>query len=260
MDERLADGPEAGASGGGATGFESPSLFAAGTDGPPAFELKFLLTEPQAAAVVAAVAGRLALDPHADPDLGNAYLTTSVYTDTPDYAVFLRTDTFGGCKFRVRRYGPGGPVFVERKQKTGDRVRKQRSRVTAVNRLAGPVEAGWPGAWFHRELLDRGLRPVCRVSYERVAYAGTADSGPVRLTFDRRVRGELADGWHLTPVTDAPALLDDLVICEFKFRLALPALFKGIVADLGLSPSAVSKYRRFLGTARGLPVGGTADA
>jgi hypothetical protein len=122
------------------------------------------------------------------------------------------------------------------------------------------VESGWPGEWFHRELLERRLRPVCRISYERVAYAGTADGGAVRLTFDRRVRGELSDTWDLAPVTSAPVLLDGEVICEFKFRVALPALFKGMIAELGLTPTAVSKYRRFMETARSLPVGGGADA
>jgi hypothetical protein len=33
------------------------------------------------------------------------------------------------------------------------------------------------------------------------------------------------------------------VVCEFKFRTAMPALFRGLVADLGLVPAGVSKYR-----------------
>ena len=47
----------------------------------------------------------------------------------------------------------------------------------------------WAGEWFHSELIEKRLRPVCRVAYERVAYLGTADGGVVRLTFDRNVRG-----------------------------------------------------------------------
>jgi hypothetical protein len=241
---------------------ESPSLFAAGADGPPAFELKFLLTEDQARAVESRAARRLALDPHADPALGNAYQTTSLYTDTPLFEVLSRTGTLGRRKYRVRRYGAAGPVFLERKTKSGDRVRKRRSAVLTAElaALAASESApAWAGNWFHRQIVARQLRPVCRVTYERVAYMGAAEVGPVRLTFDRRIRGVLVNGWSVEPVGPAPALLDGRVICEFKFRFALPALFKGLIADLGLAPSAVSKYRLFMQTARPA-VAGAADA
>ena len=114
-----------------ASGLESPSLFGPGAaaDGATAYEVKFLLTEDQVAEVAARVAGKLALDPYADPAMGNAYLTTSVYTDTPNFDVFYRTEGYSRDKFRVRRYGASGPVFVERKTKNGDKVRKHRARI-----------------------------------------------------------------------------------------------------------------------------------
>lgn len=233
-----------------ASGLESPSLFGAdgASDGATAYEVKFLLTEDEAREVAARVAGKLALDPYADPALGNAYLTTSIYTDTPNFDVFYRAEGYDRDKFRVRRYGVSGPVFVERKTKNGDKVRKHRVRVAAteVADLAAPELGGeWAGEWFHSQLLQKQLRPVCRVAYERVAYLGTADGGTVRLTFDRNVRGVAAGAWELAAVGDAPPLLDR-VVCEFKFRTAMPAMFKGIVADLGLTPQPVSKYRTFV--------------
>lgn len=246
-------------------GLESPSLFAAGAGGPAAYEVKFLLTEAQARAVEDRLRGRLAPDPHADPALGGAYRTTSLYTDTPAFDVYRRSPGFARRKFRARRYGADGPVFLERKAKSGDRVRKRRSGVPLAELgllAAADPGPGWPGHWFHRQLAVRGLRPVCRITYDRVAYLGTADGGTVRLTFDRHVRGEPADGWDLRPAA-GPGLLPGQVICEFKFRAALPALFKGVIADLGLAPAKVSKYRRFL-EAAGLapaPAGeGAADA
>jgi hypothetical protein len=250
--DRLSDCQTAGVT------LESPSLFAAGTDGPPAYELKFLLAEEQAGAVEAVARRHLSLDPHVEAVLGNAYRTTSLYTDTPGFEVLSRTGTLGRRKYRVRRYGAGGPVFLERKTKSGDRVRKRRIAVPAAElaALASPESPpGWAGNWFHRQLVARHLRPVCRIAYERVAYTGAADGGPARLTFDRRVRGVLADGWTVDPVGEAPVLLDGRVICEFKFRLALPTLFKGLIADLGLTPSTVSKYRLFMQAARPAAVG-----
>ena len=106
--------------------------------------------------------------------------------------------------------------------------------------------AVWPGHWFHAQLTRRNLLLICRVAYERVAYLGTAEGGAVRLTFDRNIRGVPATGWELIPVGSAPVLLPGRVVCEFKFRLAMPALFKAVVADLGLTPAAVSKYRTFM--------------
>ena len=89
---------------------------------------------------------------------------------------------------------------------------------------------------------------------------GAADGGTVRVTFDRRVRGVVAGGWELEPVGPVPVLLAGQVIWEFKFRLALPGLFKGVIGDLGLTPSTVSKYRLFMRTAGGQPAGGGTDA
>src|SRR5437867_1496972 len=86
-----------------ANGLESPSLFGPGAeaDGATAYEVKFLLTEDQVREVVARVAGRLALDPYADSALGNAYLTTSLYTDTSAFDVFYRAEGYDRDKFRV---------------------------------------------------------------------------------------------------------------------------------------------------------------
>jgi hypothetical protein len=240
--------------------FESPSL----TADRPAFELKFLLTEPQACEVVERIAGRLATDPHADPRRGNSYETTSVYFDTPQFDVYRRMGSFKRRKHRLRRYGQAEWVFLERKTKWGDRVRKRRSMVPQVDLtlLTRPfvpeIEAPkatvassldnpqWPGDWFHRHLQRRQLRPVCRITYERVALLGHSSEGPLRLTFDRQVRGAMSHDWRLDPVIDGRGILAGEVICEFKYHSALPSLFKEIIQGMCLSPHPVSKYRTFL--------------
>jgi hypothetical protein len=243
----------------------SPSLFGpgAGDDGPTAYEVKFLLDESQARELAARVAGKLALDPYADPAMGDAYLTTSLYTDTPGFDVYRRAEGYARDKFRVRRYGASGPVFVERKTKSGEKVRKLRTKVESpeVGKFAAPSLNGeWAGRWFHSELLAKRLRPVCRVAYERVAYTGVADGGVVRVTFDRNVRGVVAGDWKLEAVGSAPELLPGRVVCEFKFRTAMPALFRGLVADMGLAPAGVSKYRLFVQSAGLAPVAAEARA
>jgi hypothetical protein len=223
----------------------SPSLASPG-DGSPAYELKFLLDEARAQKVEAWAQGRLALDPHGDPALGGAYRTTSLYFDTSELDVYHRAPSYKRRKFRVRRYGPAPWAFLERKSKWGDRVAKRRTAIPdgEVVLLTHPMSlVNWPGHWFHRRLLARRLGPACQIIYQRTAYVGACPESPLRLTLDRRVHGILTDEWSLAPSDGGLPLLTGQVILEFKFRLALPAPFKEVIADFRLSPRTVSKYR-----------------
>jgi hypothetical protein len=74
---------------------------------------------------------------------------------------------------------------------------------------------------------------------------------PMRLTIDRKLRGVPARGWDLADFAGGPDLLPGACVLELKFRGTMPALFKGLVADLGLRPAPSSKYRRCV-TACGL--------
>lgn len=228
---------------------ESPSLTSAGTGEGPAFEMKFLLDEPLARAVEAHVRDRLPLDPHGDPALGGAYRTTTLYLDTEHLDVFRRAAKFKRRKYRLRRYGDEPRIFLERKKRSEDRVRKKRTPVPVdeLALLANPLSVTtWPGSWFHQRLLDRGLRPACLVGYQRTAFAALTAEGPVRLTLDRGLRGTLARDWDVAPAEGGLAFLTGQAILEFKFRTALPALFKELIQTFQLTPGAVSKYRNCL--------------
>jgi hypothetical protein len=223
--------------------FASPSLRPAGG---PAYELKFLLDDALAAEVEAWARRRLALDPHADPALGGAYRTTTLYCDTPEHDVYRRTGSYGRRKFRLRRYGQSAQVFLERKSKRGDRVRKRRTAVPAdeLALLAHPLSVTtWPGHWFHRRLLVRRLCPACHVTYDRLAFVGAGGEGPLRLTLDRRLAGWPAGAWTLTPAGVARPFLTGHLILEFKYRAVLPAPFKELIGAFRLGPAPVSKYR-----------------
>lgn len=225
---------------------ESPSLAAsAGTD-VPAFEVKFLLPEMEARAVESRVRGVLALDPYADPALGDAYRVTGVYFDTPRFDVYHRADGYRARKYRLRRYGAAPAAFLERKSKRAGQVKKRRTPVPLpeLREINGTVREEWPGAWFALQLAQRQLQPVCRVTYERVAFVGTSADGPIRVTFDRAARGLPASGLHLEAFPGGVALLTDEVIVEFKFLGAMPQLFKGLIEEMRLTPRPCSKYRR----------------
>lgn len=238
---------------------ESPSL-GRSADGTPAFEMKFLIDEAQAREVEASLRGTLELDPHADPGLGNGYRITSLYCDTPRFDVFRRVGRYGRFKLRLRQYGEGEKLFLERKARRGNRVRKRRSAIglDELSRFhAAGMDPHWEGTWFRRQLLRNELSPVCLISYERVAYFGSGLEGPLRLTFDREIRGELTSHWSLQGQERAKQVLADRVVCEFKFRGSLPTPFKSVISTLQLTPVGVSKFRHCLAAA-GIGVNGAA--
>ena len=224
---------------------ESPGLYRDGAE-TPAFEVKFLLSNAEAREVERRLRGRLAPDPYADPRLGGAYRVTSVYFDTPALDVYHRSEGYRRRKYRVRRYGNAATVFLERKARKKQQLRKRRTEIptSELTTLSGEVPADWAGFWFAAQLAKRGLRSVCRVSYERLALIGTCPEGPIRVTFDRDAFGSATDGIELDPVVDGSALLRDEVITEFKFLGAMPTAFKEVVEELRLFPRSVSKYRR----------------
>jgi hypothetical protein len=224
---------------------DSPALYRGDADA-PAYEVKFLLTEADARALEQRLRPVLAADPHADPALGGAYRVTSVYFDTARLDVFRRSEGFRRRKYRVRRYGDAPTAFLEQKVKRDQQVRKRRTAVPLgeLPRLSGDVPADWPAAWFVKELGARGMRPVCRVSYERVALVGTTAGGPIRVTFDRSAVGESAARPIPDRVEAGRPLLTGEVIAEMKFLGAMPAVFKDAVEALRLATRPVSKYRR----------------
>lgn len=212
----------------------------------PAFEVKFLLSESQARDVERLLQPSMILDPYADPTLGNAYRITSVYYDTPSFDVYHRGDGFRSRKYRLRRYGSSTTLFLERKTKREQQVKKVRTPI-ALDGLAGLEHTNgddWAGAWFVRQIAGRNLRPVCRVTYERVAYAAVGVDGPIRLTFDRAAHGAPTENASPEMVHDGVALLSNEVIVEFKFLGGMPVLFKDVIERLKLTPRSGSKYRR----------------
>jgi hypothetical protein len=224
----------------------SPSLQRFRTDGHRAFELKFLLLPEVAAQVEARLAELMTLDPHADPAHGNGYQVSTLYCDTPAWDVFHQHGRYKFFKLRLRRYGQAEYVFLERKAKRKDHVRKLRSTL-AMAHLRGFAHSALAlegyGGWYHRQLRRNKLRPACLVEYQRTAYFGMSAEGPIRLTFDRQIHGGLADGWSFETPARIERVLAEHVVCEFKFRGMLPAMFKSAIAALQLTPGRVSKYR-----------------
>lgn len=210
------------------------------------FEIKFPVPQDRIEAVLAWMRAALHPDPHGTGEHGDSYLVQSVYLDTSNFDVFHKRGSFGRAKFRIRRYGTNPAVFLERKLKRTGVVRKRRVPVEAGELTSLNAEANgkvWAGAWFHHRLALRGLRPVVRMTYRRVARFGDGQEGRFRVTLDRDVRAEKLDTLQAPQPFDAEDLLGGGALLEVKFKDALPAQVKGLLERTGLSSGPFSKYR-----------------
>jgi len=186
----------------------------------------------------------LGADPHGHGPHSDEYLTTTLYFDTPDFDVFHRRASYGRSKYRIRRYDGSPDVFLERKLRRPGMLTKRRTPVPlqALSHLdADP--ASWSGRWFHRRLMLRKLRPVCEISYHRVARGIDTPSGPVRLTLDEQLAAYRIERPVFGEVADGRPFVEGQMILELKYRGPAPPVFKQLVEEFGLVPAAVSKYR-----------------
>jgi hypothetical protein len=211
-----------------------------------ASELKFLLDSSCGEQVRQWARTHLEADPHGAGPFSDEYLTSSLYFDTHERDVFHRRGSFGKAKYRIRRYGRLETVFLERKLRTSRMVIKRRTMMPIgvlddLETLTDP-DRTWPGGWFHRRLMARGLRPVCALSYHRMARGTMVDGLQARLTLDDRVRAAPVARAHFNGDLGVP-VLDEQLILELKFRGQLPAVFKRLVEEFKLAAQPVSKYR-----------------
>jgi len=220
----------------------SPSLSALPDGTVAAYEMKFSISTDEVEPLKAWAAEHMQLDPHADPVDG--YEITSLYYDTPDFAVFHRKPGYDVHKYRLRRYGRDDAIELERKSKKDGRIWKSRDTM-ALGDLNRPSEH-WPVGWFPRDLSEHQFRPVCVATYRRLAFLGDSETGGIRLTFDTSAFGRATDRLDLEPVHVGLPLVTDGVIVEFKYLNSLPSLFRNAISSFRLKSTGVSKFRRCL--------------
>jgi hypothetical protein len=216
-----------------------------------ASELKFLVQSETADRIRAWARTHMSADPHGAGVHGDEYRTTSLYFDTVDYDVFHRRGSFGRGKYRIRRYGDDETIFLERKMRQAAVLAKRRTRtsVEALSYLVQPsIDWAWSGSWFHRRLTARRLRPVCQVTYQRMARTFARDGELMRLTLDADLRARVLREIRFrrgigAPVLATPPVENADAILELKFTGPAPALFRQLVEQFGLNPQPASKYR-----------------
>jgi len=217
-----------------------------------ASEIKFSVDSTLASRIRERARQLLSPDPYAGGPSADEYITTTLYFDTADFAVYSRRGSYRRAKYRVRRYGHSDMVFLERKLRTSDCLTKRRTLVRIEDLpllTATTADPTWDGSWFHERILMRKLGAVSQVTYRRTARVGMTDYGPIRLTLDQDLLGLPVDHAKFTDRGDAVSLTP-MTIVEMKFRAAMPAVFKQIVEEFALKPQRLSKYRLGLEAAR----------
>jgi hypothetical protein len=210
------------------------------------YEIKFLVDPARAESVRAWARDRLSPDPNGDAALGGSYVIHTLYLDTAGFDVYRRTESFRRRKFRARRYGESPIVHLEQKTRSGDRVSKRRTAVGPCDLAAlsnGTPAAEFAGAWFRERVAARRLVPAARITYLRTAFVGSEGAGTFRLTLDDRLEAARGGAFPVESAAGGSRLLDGQRVLELKYQPAMPAAFKDLVARLGVSPVAFSKYR-----------------
>lgn len=221
---------------------------------PNASEIKFVIPTDLAALVQAWARVNLDPDPHGHGAFADEYETTSLYLDTADGDVFHRRRSFGRSKYRIRRYGSDGMVFLERKMREPAALAKRRTHVSLASVPLvwdAEVDRAWPGHWFAQRVAARRLRPVCQVSYHRLARQVRAGADLVRLTLDADLSVHLATDASFAGSPKMP-VLPGKAILELKYRGVAPAIFRRLVEEFALNPQAASKYRMSAAALQGL--------
>lgn len=208
-------------------------------------EVKFVLEASAGREIAAWVREHLFADEHGTGSNGDEYRVTTLYLDTPSADVFHRRGSHGRSKYRVRRYQDERTVFLERKLRTARLLSKRRTQI-ALETLGHLAERSADDAaaarWFARRVDLRDLRPVCQVSYLRIARHARTSDGLARLTLDGGVTALPNPAWTFVDGSGTE-LLREHAILEIKYRSHVPAVFRQLVERFRLNPRQASKYR-----------------
>jgi hypothetical protein len=219
------------------------------------FELKYLLSREQAAALSAAVAPYLDEDAHG---AGRAYAITSLYYDTPDLDCYW--EKIDGLRYRrklrIRHYEgpddllPDTRVFVEIKQRVNRTVQKRRSRFpygAALILCAGEdIDHAPAQGPFVREVQafvgTRRLQPASITSHFRRALVGTVHDPGLRVTFDTDIRYRSVDLDLASRNPGRHMVHPERVLLEVKANERIPRWLAAMVGEFSAQVIRISKY------------------
>lgn len=215
-------------------------------------ELKYYITNQQAACLAARMRCVLRPDPHAGP--GGGYNIRSLYFD--DYHDTCYQQNQDGTdprqKYRIRIYGRSGEVIhLELKRKVRGKTQKlscplteeQCRRLMAGQPLPAQQLQGAPALLqrFCAEMRARLLAPKVIVEYDRIPYI--CPMGNVRVTLDYNIASSSAVSEFLQPnLPLRPVLPLGGQLLEVKFDEFLPDVIYRSLQLQNMRQTTFSKY------------------
>lgn len=232
------------------------------------YELKYHITETQAAAISEFIRPFVQLDRYCKLQPSRDYPIVSLYLDSAGLQLCRESLTGHKNRFklRIRSYTdePEYPRFFEIKRRMNTVIMKSRARVmdpdveTLLAGLPLPPQNYTADMdtinQFQLYVSNIRAKPAVLVRYMRQAYEGD-DQNRVRVTFDRDLAYNITKlsqvrlggrGWQRNPFTMAG------VILEIKFTDRYPAWLGRLVKMFDLRARSISKYASSLQNASAL--------
>lgn len=217
---------------------------------PARHELKYFINPAELIVLRSRLDGALDRDSHSQAN-GGYHIRSLYFDDVYDSAYRDKLDGIEHRdKYRIRIYNLSDKViFMERKRKEGDLIRKSSVRIT--RRLAEQIISGDPTGLnlaqndlikdVYAMMRTRLLRPAVIVDYRREAFTHPAEN--TRITFDTDIStcpGSI-DLFNAELLT-VPAVTTGKQVLEVKYDDYLPSHIAGLLTGLVCERSAISKY------------------
>ena len=218
----------------------SPSVF-------KRYEIKYLLTDAQKAAVLSA------MESHVEPDSFGRSIIRNLYYDTDNYRLVRRSleKPIYKEKLRVRSYrmaSPNDQVFIELKKKFDSMVYKRRTEICErdvaaylAGKIEAPVKSQITAEIDYFLQFYESLAPRVFLSYEREAFFGKEDNN-LRVTFDENILWRTTDLSLGAQVYGECLLKPRQTLMEIKTTGGIPLWMVEALTREKLKNTSYSKY------------------
>lgn len=211
------------------------------------YELKYILTQQQKAALMKVMQSYMALDDYGRTTIRN------IYFDTDDYRLIRRSidKPVYKEKLRLRSYckaNDDSTVFAELKKKYKSVVYKRRISMTereAMNRICSKGECA-KTSQISEEIdyflgFYKTLSPKAFISYERQAFY-SLNKSDFRVTFDESILCRQTDLSLKSEIYGAPVLSDEYTLMEIKCSGGIPLWMTEALSHEKIYKTSFSKY------------------
>jgi hypothetical protein len=230
------------------------------------YELKYLIPISAVEPISKYVENFCDLDYFSKISPDKHYNINSLYFDTPSFLLTRKKENNDPNAFnlRIRNYGEGdgAPYFFETKQKIQGFSVKKRGKVEIENfqdLILQPDNVNQfkynrdPNVQlFLQRLMAYGAEPMVLTTYRRKAYFSMVDNY-VRVTFDRGLQFQKADGFSMRPNPDLMSHYDHPesflgtrganIVLELKCEKKIPMWMIDMIRYFGLQRQSFSKFR-----------------